>query len=164
MFDNLHCRRNYFCFGGLTKYPGDTAEGLPRHIQIMLKNQRVLIREEDLIECIKTGAVKVPPKSSYYKKSLEILGEQPVSEPDPEPTPVEEEVVEPEVVEDPEPEETEEEIVESESEEPKSGLYTREDLESLKMGDLQEIGHYYDVTDNTKSELVDKILEAQSKE
>jgi len=42
-------------------------------------------------------------------------------------------------------------------------LYTAESLEDMKMGELREIGKKYGVKDNSKTDLITKILDEQSK-
>lgn len=142
--EKLYFRLAYFYFGRAF-YPGDYAdpEIIKPHIIILNKNSRNLVNEDTLKECILSGAIVVPPKSEYYDKAQALLSNSvkkdssPKEEPKTEPTP------------------------DSSSEDPK--LYKREDLESLKMGKIRVIGRKYDVKDNDKSELIDKILQAQEK-
>ena len=135
--EKLYFRRAYF-HPGRVFHPGDYAdpEFLRPHILIMNKNSRNLISEELLKECIESGAVRIPPGGEYYEKAESILNGKKKSKPKEELSP----------------------------EGPKNPIiYKKEDLKDLKMKDVRAIGRKYDVKDNDKSELIDKILAAQGK-
>jgi len=174
--EKLYFRRAYPYFGHMY-WPGDALnrDVLKPHVTIMLKNSAMFLKERDLIECIKSGAVKVPPKGEYYEKACEILNqkievteevvEQPSVEEAPAEEPVKEEVKE-ESVEDvfgeiqpatieATPEVTPEVTPEADV------TYTKELLSAMKMYELRVIGEQFGVKDNDKSELIEKILEKQ---